>query len=209
MSDLVPDITPSFFIEIGIAIFLVVGGFFIAWIKQLLSRKKKTNIDWNIHTQIHDFLTETRVLTHGDRAQIVQFHNGEYFIDGVSMQKLSLTHESVSNGISSEATSKTGILISHFAPLMEKLNNNIPEYCVVANEKTSFFKNTLEASNVYSYMVLPIFYTSIKSGYIMIQWCVDEKEEYIKKNEVKIKNDLVRARDIIQTKLTQQIKGSK
>jgi transcriptional regulator with GAF, ATPase, and Fis domain len=208
MSDLVPDITPSFFIEIGIAIFLVVGGFFIAWIKNLLP-KKKSNIDWNIHSQIHDFLTETRVLAHADRAQIVQFHNGEYFIDGVSMQKLSLTHESVSNGISSEATSKTGILISHFAPLMEKLSNNEPEYCVVADEKTSFFKNTLEAANVHSYMVLPLFFTNMKSGYMMIQWCADEKEDYVLNNEENIKNDLVRGRDIIQTKLTQQIKGSK
>jgi hypothetical protein len=200
--------SPTIYLEIGAALFLVLGGFGLAWFRDIL-KCKKTNIDWNIHTQIHDFLTETRVLMHADRAQIIQFHNGEYFIDGISMQKLSLTHESVSNGISSEAQSKTGILISHFAPLMEKLNDDEPNYFIVNNEKASFFKNTLDASNVYSYIVLPLFYANIKSGYIMIQWCSEDREEYVKKNYSKLKEDVIRARDIIQTKLTQQLKGKK
>ena len=208
MSDLVPDITPVFFLEVGAALFLILSGFGIAWLKDLF-KKKKTNIDWSVHTQIHDFLTETRVLAHADRAQIIQFHNGEYFIDGVSMRKLSLTHESVSNGISSEAQSKNGILISHFAPLMEKLEINSPIYYVVEDEKGSYFKNTMVAANVYSYIVLPLFCTNMKSGFIMIQWCVSDKQEYLDKQNHNIIQDIVRARDIIQTKLTQQLKGAK
>jgi hypothetical protein len=63
-------------------------------------------------------LTELRVKVDCARAQIVQFHNGEYFMDGISMKKLSLTHESLSKGVSEEAGKTTNILISLFTPLM-------------------------------------------------------------------------------------------
>jgi hypothetical protein len=56
-----------------------------------------------IHSEIHEMLTELRVLTDSARAQIIQFHNGEYFMDGVSMRKFSVTHESLEKGIDSDA----------------------------------------------------------------------------------------------------------
>lgn len=206
MFDFIPDITPSFLIEIGGGIFLVVSGFFIAWLRPLF-KGKKVNINWSVHSEIHEFLTEMRVSTHADRAQIIQFHNGEYFLDGISMQKLSVTHESLSNGTSSEAAIKNGVLISHFASLMEKLDLNAAHVYRTEKEKPTYFKNTLKASNVNSYVVIPLFYSNMKSGFLMLQWCGEDLPVF--NDDVKMKEDVVYYRDIIQTKLQQQIKAKK
>lgn len=93
------DYDPRLF-EYGIATasFLVGAYYGIKKIKEkLFSNKKKKECKqyWNIHSEIHEILTELRIRTDAARAQIIQFHNGEYFMDGVSMKKMSLTHESL------------------------------------------------------------------------------------------------------------------
>ena len=210
MLDLIPEMSFSFWIEVGIAMALVFIGFLIgAWKKLWNKTSKNSNIDWNIHSQIHEVLTEVRVLAHAARAQIVQFHNGEYFIDGISMQKLSVTHESLANGVSGEALSKRNLLISLFAPVMEKIEKNDPIHYLTDKDKDSYFKSTLELFNVDSYMILPLFYGNIKSGFIMIQWCNKGKTDLVKSEIHKIQDDVLHARNIIQTMLTHQLKEKK
>ena len=69
-------------------------------------KKQKVNLPdncfWKVHSGLHETLTELRVKTDCARAQIVQFHNTGEFLDGISMKKLSLTHESLDKGVSSE-----------------------------------------------------------------------------------------------------------
>ena len=84
----------SIWIAIGSA--LILGG--IKFFKKMKKEFIKDNFI-QIHTEIHELLTELRVLTDSARTQVIQFHNGEYFIDGISMRKFSLTHESVEKGI--------------------------------------------------------------------------------------------------------------
>ena len=48
-----------------------------------------------IHSEIHELLTELRIVTDSARTQVIQLHNGDYFMDGVSMRKFSVTHESL------------------------------------------------------------------------------------------------------------------
>ena len=72
------------------------------WFMRYLKTKKKKeyNSFWSIHSQVHETLTELRVMSDCARVHLVQFHNGEYFLDGISMKKLSLTHESLNKGTS-------------------------------------------------------------------------------------------------------------
>jgi len=207
--DIFPEFSFPFWLEMIYGFIFVMSGFLFAKFKSWKKSKKSANIDWNVHSQIHEFLIELRVLTHAARAQIIQFHNGEYFMDGVSMQKLSVTHESLANGVSSEAGSKTNILISHFAPLMEKLDEDKAKLCITNIEKPSYFKNTLDLYNVHSYMILPLFVNGIRTGFLMIQWCSDKKNDYVSKHQDVIIEDFIHARNIIQTKLAQQLKGNK
>jgi hypothetical protein len=62
----------------------------------------KTDNFIEIHTEIHELLTELRVTTKCMRASILQFHNGDYFMDGISMRKFSVTHESAHKGYNSQ-----------------------------------------------------------------------------------------------------------
>jgi len=205
--DLIKEFSFSFWIEIGLSLSALVAAFLLGTWRQIIKVGKKNNIDWSIHTQIHEFLTELRVSTKAARAQIVQFHNGEYFLDGVSMQKLSTTHESLANGVSTD--SRSNILITLYSALMEKLDINSPLLHNVDTEKPSLFKNTLELANVHSYMVLPLYHNGMKSGFVFLQWCSDDKNEFVLKNESKIRQEMIHYRNIIQTKLCTQLKGSK
>jgi len=203
--DLINDLNFSFWIELGLSISAIVFAFLLGSWRQILKIRKKSNIDWNVHSQIHEFLTETRVKTKAARAQIVQFHNGEYFVDGVSMQKLSTTHESLANGVSSDM--KTNTLITLYSPLLDKLSLNTAKLYSVEEEKQSYFRNALELANVHSYMALPIHHNGLKSGFIFLQWCSDTKSDYVEKHLNNITVDLIYARNIIEAKLSQQIKG--
>ena len=65
--------------------------------------KDKTNYSFNtIHTEIHELLTELRLEGRSMRATVLQLHNGEYFMDGISMLKFSITHESSHKGYISQ-----------------------------------------------------------------------------------------------------------
>lgn len=206
MPDLIPELSFSFWIELGVALSLIVTAFIAGRWKELIKKKKKANIDWSVHTQIHEFLTELRVITHAARAQLIQFHNGEYFLDGVSMQKLSMTHESLSNGVSSEIHNKTNVLLSLYSTLMDKLDLNDVVHYKTQNEKEGYFKNILDLGNVHSYSVLPIFIAGTKCGFLMVEWCSDHRMDYAEKNFSKLRTEIFYARNVIQTKLAQQLK---
>ena len=62
---------------------------------------------WKIHSNVHERLTQLRIESDCARAQIAQFHNGGHFLDGVSMMKFTITHESLGIGITRRRTSFT------------------------------------------------------------------------------------------------------
>jgi hypothetical protein len=68
----------------------VIGG--VYGIMKFVKSRIKTDNFIEIHTEIHELLTELRVTTKCMRASILQFHNGEYTMDGISMRKFSVTH---------------------------------------------------------------------------------------------------------------------
>ena len=205
--DFIKEITLPIWAEMGIAISVMIGGFILGSWRQLLKKSKKSNIDWGVHSQIHEFLTSLRVINFACRAQIIQFHNGEYFVDGVSMQKMSTTHESLTTGIASDAIQNS--LITMYSPLMEKLDRNVPELHYVSKEKPGYFRNTLELANVYAYMILPIYHGNAKSGCVVLQWCDKTRTENVAKYISVITDEFEYYRNIIQTKLSQQLKDKK
>ena len=209
--DLMPDISFPFWVEailtIGIAVVAYVSGKLKEKSNRAIKIKKHAEINWEVHSQIHEFLTELRVKTHAGRAQIVQFHNGEYFIDGISMYKLSTTHESLKNGLSSNE--KKLLLVTMFSALMDKLETNQPQLYKTSEEKPSYFKNTLDLGSVDYFMALPLFYGGAKSGFIIMEWCGETDSQHAVDNEGVIKIEMLHTRNIVQTKLSQQMKDLK
>ena len=206
-TDILPELSLSVFFEFGIAISTIVAAFIFGSWRQLLKKSNKSNIDWGVHSQIHEFLTSLRVTNFACRAQIIQFHNGEYFVDGVSMQKMSTTHESLTTGIASDAIQNS--LITMYSPLMEKLDRNLPELHYVTKEKPGYFRNTLELANVYAYMILPLYHGNGRSGFVILHWCDQTRTENVAKYISVITDEFEYYRNIIQTKLSQQLKSKK
>ena len=124
-----------------------------------------------IHSEIHELLTELRVLTDSARTQLIQFHNGEYFMDGISMRKFSLTHESVEKGVESDGSRIQGYLCSMFLPLLQLLIEDNGKIRYTVDLKDCYAKQYFESRNVEAFSLLPIRFNNIITGFMLIQWC--------------------------------------
>lgn len=166
----------SWMVWIAVFFAVIIGG-----IKGLKSVKKAIGNDNFIivHSEIHELLTELRVLTDAARAQVIQFHNGEYFMDGISMRKFSLTHESVEKGVDSDGERVQGYLCSMFLPLLLLINENDPKIHYTCDLKESYVKQYLQSRNVEAFSVLPIRVNNLVTGFCMVQWCSGNKAEAI------------------------------
>jgi len=173
-----------------------------AWTGYHKERDKHNDNFITVHGEIHEVLTELRVLTDAARAQVIQFHNGEYFMDGVSMRKFSLTHESLEKGIESDANRIKSVLCSMFIPLLHLVLEDNPKIHYTVDLKNSYLKQYLESRSVEAFSVLPIKIQNQTTGFIMVQWCSSLKAERI--DETFSMNELTKIRNQITAQLGQQ-----
>ena len=185
-------------VEVGMIIGVILAGILTVLFPLLFRLRHKkhrpnilgyaSNLNWETHTRIHETLTELRVKTDAARAQIVQFHNSGNFLDGISMKKMSLTHESLVNGISSEMETKKDLLLSLCVEGLRLLMENEPKIHITANLEDSWCKQLLQNSNVVAFSFLPIRKNKEITGYIMSQWCswnkTDDVDESIVSKEL-------------------------
>ena len=116
------------FIKIGLAFGAVFAGI-VTYFGSRRSKRKKKNFKrsnivspildypdsfWTVHSSIQESLTELRVKIDCARTQLIQFHNGGQFLDGMSMKRLSLTHESLANGVAGDQRRSQDLLMSMF-----------------------------------------------------------------------------------------------
>jgi len=148
----------------------VVLGFIKSW-KPIKSAIISTDNFIQIHSEIHELLTELRVLTDSARTQVIQFHNGEYFMDGISMRKFSLTHESVEKGVESDGSRIQSYLCSMFLPLLQLLIEDIGKIRYPADLKDSYVKQYFESRNVEAFSLLPVKINNMITGFVLVQWC--------------------------------------
>ena len=175
------------------------------WLVKYLKtkQKKEYNCFWSAHSQLHETLTELRIMTNCARVHLIQFHNGEYFLDGVSMKKLSLTHESLNKGTSGEGDKLQGILISRFITLIQKLLTGNVSLTIVREMDECYFKQFLSSGSTLAYIAVPLMQRGMVVGYIMCQWCNWEKIDQI--NDQEVKSIIETAKDNVEVLLSQQL----
>lgn len=198
----------SWFDTASIVVGAVLGT--IAGALKVFGGKKKNNEQENkdfiqVHSEIHETLTELRVKADAARAQIIQFHNGEYFMDGVSMRKFSLTHESLARGMSADANRIKGLLCSMFLPLLNFVLENKAILIYTEDMKHSFCKQFFEDNNVEGFCVLPIKIKSQITGFVLLQWCNSTKLESCDFKD--IEKLMEHSRSAVEVQLAQQKKG--
>ena len=154
-------------VEVGMIVGVVLAGALTALLP-ILSKLKKNilmrrtelgypnSVNWEEHTRIHEVLTELRVKTDSARTQVVQFHNGGHFLDGISMTKMSLTHESLENGVSSEMDTKKELMLSLCVEGLRLLLEDDPKVYITAELDDSWCKQLLQHGNVVAFAFLPL-----------------------------------------------------
>jgi hypothetical protein len=142
-------------------------------ISKFLKTKPQTDNYIAIHTEIHELLTELRVTGKCMRVSLMQFHNGEYFMDGISMRKFSITHESSHRGYLSQTLKFKNVLCSTFIPLLNKVVENRSLIWSVESMHDSFAKHFFEDENISHYSCLPVKNKNVNTGFVLVQWHED------------------------------------
>jgi len=162
------------FQSIEIISLAVAGILGIGWgvVKFWQSRPKTDNF-MAIHTEIHELLTELRLSTKSMRASILSFHNGEYYANGVSMRKFSISHESVHKGYTTQVYKLKNILCSLCIPLLNHVIQNKSTIYSTEAYGEGYFKEFLEDENISNYSCLLLKDKGINIGFILLQWHKD------------------------------------
>jgi len=172
-------------VEIGMVMTAVIAGVILAIpiIKHIYSKNKKNKHIWtegacsksfvNRHTKIHEYLTELRVLTDSGRTSIVQFHNGGYFLDGASIKRFSLTHESCRSGISETRQERQDVLLTMFGEMLEFVSSNNSTPILTSELSDCHYKRHLETNNVIMFSIIPIRSSDGMNviGALSVEWC--------------------------------------
>ena len=177
-------------------------GFIKSWKKIKTVLVEDTFI--KLHSEIHELLTELRVLTDSARAQVIQFHNGEYFMDGISMRKFSLTHESTEKGVESDGSRIQGYLCSMFLPLLTLVTEDVGKIRYIQDFKESYVKQYFESRNVEAFSVLPIRINNLITGFVLVQWCNSKIVDNL--DNMYITNEIRKITNSITVQLAQQKK---
>ena len=204
-------------IEIGMVTAAILGGVLTLFLPTIFRLRKKglkrclnldypKNFNWDIHTTVHEILTELRVNADCARSQIVQFHNSGEFLDGISMKKLTCTHESINSGVSGEGDRKKDLIITMFLPLMNLIKENEAKVHIVSTFPDTYCKKFIETSAVVAFSALPIRNNNNIVGYLMTEWCSWNKVDGV--DEFSIENEMEAARNQIEIYLGQQLKKS-
>jgi hypothetical protein len=80
---------------VAIGVFALLAKRATTWLK-----KKTLNSILNDNLLLKQLMTEIRSYYDADRVQLYQFHNGDHYVSGASIQKLSLTHFVTARGVS-------------------------------------------------------------------------------------------------------------
>jgi len=186
-------------IAFGVAGILGVG----LGVKKFWKSKKKTDNFIIIHSEINELLTELRLISDSMRVSVLQFHNGEYFMDGISMRKFSITHESSHKGYTSQALKFKNTLCSLFVPLLTRMIENKPLiYSVEAMPSGSYTKHFFEDEYISHIACLPVKNKNVNVGFILIQWHKDYAPDLSR--EERLMTHFTTVRDSIEVQLSYQ-----
>lgn len=113
----------------------------------------ETQNNENIYTALDFLMSEMNA----DRAYILQFHNGGYYMSGRSQQKFSCTHEIVQVGISRECENSRNHIVSNFhAYINEVINDGKFAYLNSEDVNDHAFATMMKNKGIKSIYNIPI-----------------------------------------------------
>ena len=155
-----------------------------------------------IHTEIHELLTELRINSKAMRVSILQFHNGDYFMDGISMRKFSITHESSHKGYISQSLKFKNVLCTLFTSLLTKVIENKAIVHHVDALPECYARHFFQDENISHYSCLPLRNKNTNIGFILLQWHFDFAP--VMENQTSMMDYFKGIRDSVEIQLSYQ-----
>ena len=185
-------------VEAGMVLAALGAGILLGYpmIKSFLRNRKENKAIWkelptsnsfvNLHTKVHEHLTELRVLGDAGRAQVVQFHNGGKFIDGSSMKRFSLTHESCRSGVSETRHTRQDVILTMFGEMLELVTADDGRPMLTSKLPDCHFKRHLEANSVIMFSLVPIRNANGMNviGCLSVEWCSWVKADAVVEEDI-------------------------
>ena len=166
--------------NVGTAIFAMVAGMFTgaAYLRKKMTFWKKedekgaaiTVDDIRKYGQVQELITTLRNMTGADRTQILQFHNGGKFLDGSSMKRMSVTHESCRQGVAYEYMHMQAVLATLLWEKIELVKKDDPQIHLTMNLPDSTLKTYCRSKGTEAFAILPIRKDNLLIGFINIDW---------------------------------------
>lgn len=123
-----------------------------------------------VATRITEQLTEIRMNIEAKRVYVFQFHNGDVWTNGSSILRMTCSHESVVQGVSSLMGHCNSVLISTVqqavAFLMKFQRGDTPVYAETRDVESGYYKNILITSGVEATIQYPLYRADEIIGYL-------------------------------------------
>ena len=201
--------------EIGMVLVAIAAGALIALpglkaLQKKSAKKKEFNpADLNfreLHTRVHEHLSELRILLDAARTTVYHFHNGGCFLDGSSMKKFSLTHQSTTAGVSDTRNECQDVLLSLFIDMLESIVKDEPIPMMTSQLQDCHFKKWLESNHVVLFSIIPIKDASgtLINGFMTTEWCSLTKSDDV--DDRFVSKEMVEKRRYIEAELAKQNK---
>jgi hypothetical protein len=152
---------------------------------------------------VYQTLSQLLIETGADRAYVMQFHNGVYYINQGNHMKVSCTHETVKEGIARVQDTMQEVLLSKFAgPMTEVLKQRVAIFDT-DNQPDSYYKNLIKSHGTSRSVAGIMMEGNVVEGALVINY-LDGSEVIKKQNISDIKQRVIEAADIIGFKLREK-----
>ncbi len=201
--------------EIGMVLVAVAAGILISLpgLKAIQKKKERKSV-FNptdskfreLHTRVHEHLSELRILLDAARTTVFHFHNGGCFLDGSSMKKFSLTHQSTTSGVSDTRSECQDVLLSLFVDMLEYIVSDNASPLMTSQLPESHFKKWLESNHVVLFSIVPIrdAHGTLINGFMVSEWCALSKADEV--DDKFVSKEMLEKRRYIEAELAKQNK---
>jgi hypothetical protein len=186
-------------VEVGMVMAALTAGIFLAYplVKHIIKKRKKGKCIWKelptapkfvkLHTKVHEQLTELRVVGNAARCQVMQFHNGGQFLDGSSIKRFSLTHESCRTGISETRHDRQDVMLTMFGEMLELITTNNPTPILTSDLPDCHWKRHLESNNVIMFSLISLRNSNGMNiiGCLSLEWCSWLKADAVDEEDIR------------------------
>lgn len=121
-------------------------------------------------------LTELLVETTADRAFVMQFHNGTYYVNQANQMKMSCTHEIVREGISREQDKMQDLLLSRFPTVVGDIISN-SSIVITVGKQDYYFEQLLRHQGVMKCFVAVMRDGALIEGLIGVSYVAEESSK--------------------------------